>query len=48
MAEIEGSKHAKNVYIKRHILKILMDSVQYSTKHCGMHDNTDDEHRVKV
>ena len=30
------------------LLKIPMDSVQYNTEHCGMHDDTDGEHRVTV
>ena len=26
------------------LLKISMDSVQYNTEHCGINDDTDDEH----
>ena len=28
------------------LLKIPMDSVQYNTEHCGINDDTDDEHSV--
>ena len=28
------------------LLKISMDSVQYSTENCGINDDTDDEHSV--
>ena len=44
MAEIDGQKHAKFVYLKLHFLKIPMGSMQYNTEHYGMHDDTDDEH----
>ena len=30
------------------LMKIPMDSVQYNTKHCGIIDDTDDEHSVFV
>ena len=46
MAEIDGPKHAKFVYLKLHFLKIPTDSVQYNTEHYGMHDDTDDEHSI--
>ena len=29
-------------------MNIPIDSMQYNTEHCRMHDDTDDEHRVKV
>ena len=28
------------------LLKISMDSVQYNAEHCGINDDTDDEHSV--
>ena len=28
------------------LLKISMDSVQYNAEHCGINDDTDDEHRA--
>ena len=28
------------------LLKISMDSVQYNTEHCGINDDTDDEHSI--
>ena len=47
MATIEGPKHAECIHRKLvTLLKIPMDSVQYNTKHCGIHDDTDDEHSV--
>ena len=48
MAGIELPKHAKCVHQKLHFLKILMDSVQYNAEHCGINDDTDDEHSVYV
>ena len=41
MAVIEGPKHAECVH-----LQISMDSMQYNAGHCGLNDDTDDEHSV--
>ena len=42
-----GSETFKICLPKVALLKIPMDSVQYNTEHCGMHDDTDDKHRVR-
>ena len=46
MAAIKGPKHAECGHQKLHFLKISMDSVQYNAEHCGINDDTDDEHSV--
>ena len=28
------------------LMKVPMDGAQYNTHHCGIHDDTDDEHSV--
>ena len=45
MAVIEGPKHA-NAFTKSCTFEIPMDSVLYNTEHCGIDDDTDDEHSV--
>ena len=46
MAAIKGPKHAECIHQKLHFLKISVDSVQYNAEHCGINDDTDDEHSV--
>ena len=48
MAATELLKHAECVHQNLHFLKIPTDSVQNNAEHCGINDDTDDEHSVYV
>ena len=43
---IERCFEKECIHQKLHFWKFSMDSVQYNAEHCGINDDTDDEHSV--